>query len=200
VLIIDGSLLARLGLKHLLEHDYRGLVVGEARDADGALAQAGKMSWDLAVLDINISGQDGFDLLTEIRRRYPSIRVLVMSSHTEPRYAVRAQRMAADGYTGKNVSRADLLRTIRNVMSGKAHFEGLRPQRGAPARQRSNSLSRREYRVMLALAKGRRAVDIAAELELSIKTVSTYKRRILDKLKIESLPDLVRHVIQHQLS
>jgi DNA-binding NarL/FixJ family response regulator len=203
VLIIDDDLLVRQGLRSLLDQEYRGILFGEAQVAEEALGEVARRKWDLIILDItysSIPGKDGFHLLDEIRKRYSPAPVLAMSTRTDRRHARRAQQMGAIGYSGKDTARADLSRAIRDVLAGKRHFNGFDPLQQAGALSPSHALSPREYRVLLGLASGKRATEIAADLKLSIKTVSTYKRRLLDKLRLDSTADLVRHVMYHKLS
>jgi DNA-binding NarL/FixJ family response regulator len=201
VLIVDDYLLVRQGLKQILSQEGRGFVIGEAKTSDEATVRLARQPWDLVILDIAISGKDGFHVLQEIRRRHPSTRVLVLSMHADSEDAVRAQQMGAWGYVSKNASRADFLGAFKSVFSGKKYFEGhISPGIGVKTVPRHAGLSTRESAVMLALAAGKRATEIAAESNLSAKTVSTYKRRVLDKLGLESTADLVRYVIDHKLS
>jgi DNA-binding NarL/FixJ family response regulator len=201
VLIVDDHLLVRQGLKLMLSQEFRDLVFGEAKNNDEAALRLAKRSWDLVILDIALPGKDGFHVLQEIRRRHPSMRVLVLSMHADPQYAVRAQQLGASGYVSKNAGRAELLRAFKAVLAGKEYFEAL-PSAGTSAETVSGhaALSARENSVMLAFAAGKRPGEIAADLNLSAKTISTYKRRVLDKLELHSTAELVRYVIDHGLS
>jgi len=205
VLIVDDHLLVRNGLKQVLAEEYRSVVFGEARTADEALAHVAKQPWDLVVLDIGIPGKDGFYVLQQTLLLRPATRVLMLSIHADPRYVARARQMGASGYVCKDAGRSDLVKAIQKVRAGKNAFDGsLPPHSGAPNSAAPTttghaSLSAREYKVLLAFAAGKRTGEIAAELSLSVKTVSTYKRRILDKLHLRSTADLVRYVIDHRL-
>ena len=201
VLVVDDHLLIRHGLKQMLSQEYRGLVFGEARNSDEATVRLAKRPWDLVILDIAIPGKDGFYVLQEIRHRHPSTRVLVLSMHADPQYAVRAQQLGASGYVSKNAGRPELLRAFKSVLAGKEYFEALPSARTSAETVPGHAgLSTREHAVMLALAAGKSPGEIAAELNLSVKTISTYKCRILDKLALHSTADLVRYVIDHRLS
>jgi DNA-binding NarL/FixJ family response regulator len=201
VLIVDDHLLVRNGLKQVLSEEYRDIVFGEARTADEALAQLAKPAWDLVILDIGIPGKDGFYVLQEILLRRPQTRVLMLSIHAEPPYATCALQMGAAGYLCKDAGRSDLVKAVKNALARKMHFdESVRREVGGPAPGALHaSLSAQEYKVLLSVAAGRRNGEVAAELKLSAKTVSTYKRRILNKLCIKSTADLVRYVIEHKL-
>jgi two-component system, NarL family, invasion response regulator UvrY len=201
VLIIDDNLLIRRGLRSVLQQQYREIVFGEARNGDEALAAVAGRKWDLIIMDIGAPFKSSGGLLGEIRKRYPAARVLAMSPQTDLRHAIRAQEIGATGYAGKDSAPAELTRAVRDVLAGQKHFDGLHLLENAEAILPTlNTLSPREYRVMLSLGNGKRATDIAAELNLSIKTVSTYKRRLLTKLRLNSLADLVRYVIDNKLS
>src|ERR1022692_4411054 len=125
VLIVDDHLLIRQGLKQMLSQEYRDLVVGEAGSSDEAAARLAKRPWDIVTLDIAIPGKDGFYVLQEVRRRHPSTRVLVLSVHADPQYAVRARQLGASGYVSKNAGRAELLKAFTSVLAGKEYFEAL---------------------------------------------------------------------------
>jgi DNA-binding NarL/FixJ family response regulator len=200
ILIVEDHLLVRQGLRHMLGHEFRGVSFGEARNCAEALTQVEKNPWDLITLDIGLPDRDGFYLLAEILRRQPRAHVLVLADDAAV-YPARAQQLGALGYVSKNAARASLLRAIRAVLAGKSYFEtSRRPESQLKPPAKAVNLSAREYRVMLAFAAGKRSSDIAAEMGLSIKTVSTYKRRVLNKLRINSVADMVRHVIENKLT
>ena len=200
ILIIDDNLLARIGLKHLLSGEYRELVFGDAATAEEAAAAFGQRSWDLGVLDIAIASPNGFQFLKEIRQSYPSTRVIVMSAHANAEHAFQARQLGTSGYVGKNMSRAELVRAFWSVLNGKECFLDSFPEKESetPSPQLP-ALSARERHVLAEFVAGRRVGEIAADMHLSIKTVSTYKRRILNKLQLNSVADLVRHAIDRNL-
>jgi len=201
ILIVDDHHLIRQGLKQMLSQEYREPVIGEAKSAEEAQIKLAKRPWDLVILALSLPVQDGFHVLQEIRRRHVSSRVLVLTMHTDPYYALRARQMGASGYVCKTAGRGELLGAVRAVLAGKEHFQDFHsPEPVAAAVSRNAELSAREREVMLALAAGKRIAEIAAELNLSVKTVSTYKRRLLNKLELHSTADLVRYVIGQRLS
>jgi len=199
VLIIDDDLLIRQGLRSLLEQEYRSVLFGEAMVAEYAVAEAAKRKWDLIVVDVSYPHEGGFSLLAKIRRRCCLAPVLAMSARADLRQARRAQQMGASGFSAKDAAREERALAFRDVLAGRKHFGGFSgdTQTLSPDLK---SLSPRESRVMFALVNGRRTIDIATDLQLSTKTVSTYKRRVLDKLMLDSTADLVRHVVLHNLS
>lgn len=199
ILIIDDNLLARIGLKHLLNGEYRELVFGDAATEQEAAALFSQRSWDLGVVDIAIAAPKGFQFLREIRQSHPSTRVLVMGTHANTEHAFQARQIGASGYVGKNASRADLVRAFSSVLDGNEYFLDPLPEKGEASLPHLPALSARERHVLAAFVAGKRVGEIAADMHLSIKTVSTYKRRILNKLQLKSVADLVRHAIDHNL-
>jgi DNA-binding NarL/FixJ family response regulator len=201
ILIVDDHLLLRQGLKQVLSHEYRDLAFGEARTAEEALAQIKSQPWRLVILDIGLPGKDGFFVLQEICTRRPEAAVLMLSMHTDSLYAARSLRLGAAGYVSKSSGRSTLLKAVRNVLEGKKYFsEAIRRGVDNPRSTALHAkLSAQECKVLLAVAAGKRTGKIAAELKLSDKTVSTYKRRVLNKLGLTSTADLVRYVIDHNL-
>jgi DNA-binding NarL/FixJ family response regulator len=203
ILIVDDHLLIRLGLKQMLGQEFRDVVFGEAETAAQALVQIKARPWRLVILDVGLpDDHDGFSVLREVCARRPPPAVLVLGMHPDSLYAARSLQLGASGYISKSSGRSALLKAVSNVLDGKQHFSEsdrhqVRSQRSAALHQ---ELSAQEYKVLLALAAGRRTGEIAAGLNLSAKTVSTYKRRVLNKLGIQSTAGLVHYVIDHRLS
>jgi DNA-binding NarL/FixJ family response regulator len=201
VLIVANDLLVRQGLKHMLGQEHRDLVFGEAKGSEDAAICLAKRPWDIAVVDVSIPGEDGFRFLQEIRRSHPSTRVLVLSLHTYPDHAARARQLHARGYVHKNAGRAVFLKAFKSVLAGEEHFEKLSPRETSARPQPKHArLSPREQAVLSAIVAGKRLSEIAAELNLSVQTVSTYKRRIFDKLGVHSAAELFRYAIDHHLA
>ncbi len=201
VLIVDDNLLVRQGLKQLIHHEYRQVTFGEARTPAEALAHIARRSWDVIILDAGLLGKERSHGLADIRRRCPSSPILALSPRASVQQAAQVRKLGVTGYAGKDASRDDLLRAIRNVIENRPHFDGLSPASAPPrATPDLSILSPREHEVMLALVEGQRAVDIASDMKLSIKTVSTYKRRLFDKLQVRSVPDLVRLLSEGKIS
>ena len=200
ILIVVDHLLVREGLKQVLSHEYRDVVFGEARTADEALAQIKARPWRLVILDVSLPDNDGFFVLREIRGRHPEAAVLMLSMHGDSMDAARSRQLGAACYISKSCGRSDLLKAFRSVLGGKKHFSESIRRGVCPSLALHANLSAQEWKVLLALAAGRRTGEIAAEFNLSAKTVSTYKRRVLNKLGLKSTADLVRYVIDHKLS
>ena len=203
ILIVDDHLLIRMGLKQLLGNEFRDVVFGEAETAGEALAQIQAQRWRLVILDVSLpDDRDSFSVLRELRALHPQSAVLVLGIDPDSQYAARSLQLGASGYISRSSGRSDLLKAVTVVLDGKKHFsESVRRE----ARTRTSTalhtdLSAREYKVLLSVAAGRRTGEAAADLSLSPKTVSTYKRRVMNKLRIKSTADLVRYVIDHKLS
>ena len=203
ILIVDDHLLIRLGLKQMLGHEFRNVVFGEVETAAQALAQIKAQPWRLVILDVSLpDDEDALSVLREVRARRPQTAVLVLGAGSPSQDATRCLQLGASGYISKSSGRSDLLKAVADVLDGKKHFsESVRREARSlgPAALHAD-LSAQEYKVLLALAAGRRTGEVASDLNLSAKTVSTYKRRILNKLGLESTASLVRYVIDHKLS
>jgi DNA-binding NarL/FixJ family response regulator len=161
--------------------------------------------WDVVVLDLTMPGRGGFEVLQEFKRSFPGLPILVLSMHPEDQFAVRAFRAGADGYMAKESAPETLVAAIRKVVSGGKYVppsiaEMLASDLGQGAnRPPHDLLSHREFQVMRLLAAGRTVTEIADELSLSIKTISTYRCRVLEKMNLRTNADLTRYAIEHQL-
>ena len=199
VLIGDDNLLARQGLKHLLGQEIRGLIFAEAHTGDEAIAHLARRHWDIIIIEVAIPGKNGFEVLREIRREFPASRVLLWGFRRDPHHATRARQLKASGYISKNSGRAGILNAFKNVLAGKDYFgeEGDCAADFIPPRV---ALSSRERDVLAAVVSGKRVGQIARDLKLSPKTVSTYKRRIADKLELTTTAELVFYALDHLTS
>jgi DNA-binding NarL/FixJ family response regulator len=200
ILIVDADLLSREGLKRVLRQEHRHVEFGEAGTAGEALARIEAQNWRLVVLDASLPDSDGFVVLQEIRRHRPEAAVLMRSIYGDLVHGARSQKLGAAGYISKSCGRSDLLKAFRSVLDGKNHFSKSISRAGYRSPAQQANLSAQELKVFLALAAGRRSAEMADEFGLSAKTVSTYKRRILNKLDLRSTADLVRYQIDHKLS
>jgi two-component system invasion response regulator UvrY len=203
VLIIDDHPVFRQGLRQIIAEEFPGTNCGEAGDSDQAMTQLARNKWDMVVLDISMPGKNGLQILSDIQMQVPDCRVLVLTMHPQEQFAQYFQRLGAAGYITKNRARTELVRAFRNVLKGKTYparsAERVRAVGSSVADCRHHGLSEREFAVMIALAEGKRPTDIARELDLSIKTVSTYKRRILDKMHMQASAELTRYAIRSGL-
>jgi len=205
VLICDDHPIVRKGLREMLEQEAAPVTIGEAASAEVALEQARKEPWDIVVLDITMPGRGGLDVLKELKRERPNVPVLVLSMHPAEQYAVRVLRAGASGYLTKESAPEELLNAIRRILRG-AHYispsvgETLAADLSRPAEEPPHQvLSDREFEIMRLLACGKRASEIARQLFLSVKTVSTYRTRILRKLKLQTTAQVMHYAIKHGL-
>lgn len=204
VLLADDHTLVREGLKQLLAAAPGIEIAGEAGDGDAALALVRANDYDVAVLDMSMPGLAGIDLIKRVRLEKPQLRVLVLSMHGEQQYAARALKAGASGYLTKDSAAAQLVSVIRKIAAGGVHIsESTAAQLvGAPASGDTpphTRLSDREFEIFRALVAGESVSDIATRLHLSVKTVSTHKTRILQKMGMDSAAELVRYAVEKKL-
>jgi len=205
ILIADDHAIVRDGLRRILQGAPGLEVAGEAVDGDGVMARVREGGFDLLLLDMSMPGKSGIELIKWVKGTRPELAVLVLSMHQEEQYAVRAIRAGASGYVTKESASALLVAAIRKVADGGLYISPgvaeqlaltLRPQATELPHQ---SLSDREFEVFSLLVAGGTVSDIAARLHLSGKTVSTHKARVLDKMGMESVAELVRYAVAHQI-
>ncbi|NMF96487.1 response regulator transcription factor [Aromatoleum toluolicum] len=205
VLLADDHAIIRDGLKQILADTEDLAVCGEAANGNEALQLVREQEWDVIVLDISMPGRSGLDLIRLIRDEKPKLPILILSMHHEEQYAVRALHAGASGYLTKE-SDADLLvQAIRRVARGGVYVSdtvaqliarGLMP---AASELPHTTLSDREYQIFHRLVLGQGLTDIANELSLSVKTISTHKTRILQKMAMTNTSELIRYAVAHHL-
>jgi DNA-binding NarL/FixJ family response regulator len=203
VLLADDHNLVREGLKQLLRATDDIAVAGEAADGDEALALVRSSDFDLAVLDLSMPGLAGVDLIKRLKLEKPRLRILVLSMHGEQQYAARALKAGASGYLTKDSASAQLVGAIRKIAAGGVHISEAAAAQllgGAAAGEAPHTrLSDREFEVFRLLVAGEAITAIAHKLHLSVKTVSTHKARILQKMGMESAAELVRYAVEKRL-
>ena len=205
VLIADDHPLLRNGLKNVLLQEPGFGPTGEAENADQALEQIGQKPWDVIVLDIGMPGRNGLETLAEIKKVRPHLPVLILSMHSEQQFALRAIKAGASGYMSKSEAPAELIRAIRRVLEGKRYVSAALAEVLANAvesgeeRPLHEALSDREYHVMCRIASGKTVSEIAGETSLSVKTISTYRARALEKMNMRTNADLTRYAIRNLL-
>ena len=206
VLLCDDHAMVRYGLIQILADEFPGSVFGEAGNADELLASTLTRAWDLVLLDLSMPGRDGLSVLGDLRKRCPNLPVLVVTMHSEDQYALRAIRTGAAGYLNKREAPEELANAVRRILSGGRYIPDAVAQilAAAPSREAKprlhETLSDRELQVLRMLVSGRMVKEIAAELSLSAKTVSTYHSRILRKLHLKSDADLIRYALEFGLN
>jgi len=205
IFIADDHPIVRQGLRRIVEADAGMVISGEADDAAALLAGLETKATDLVLLDVSMPGGLFLETLRELRDRHPSIRVLALSVHPEDEWAVRALKAGASGYLTKDHSPDQLLHAIRRVYRGGKYVSPTLAERlasqldGGGQRAPHELLSDREFEVMRRLGSGLTVSQIAGELALSTKTVSTYRTRILEKMAVATNADLVRYAARHGL-
>ena len=205
VLIADDHTVVRQGLKQILSEDPQLSVVGEAADGNEVLAALETLSVDALVLDITMPGRNGLDVLKEVKRKWPTLPVLVLSMHPEDQFAIRILRAGAAGYITKESAPEELVGALRKVCSGGKYVSPQLAEKLAvfigdeTTRPQHEKLSDREFEVLRMLALGKTVTEVAEELLLSVKTVSTYRSRVLEKMKMTSNADLTRYALQNGL-
>jgi DNA-binding NarL/FixJ family response regulator len=206
VLVVDDHEVVRRGLRQVLAEGLPGVHVGEAATAEAALARLAAAAWDLLLLDVNIPGRSGLDLLEEARRRWPRLPVLVVSAYPEDELAVRCLRLGAAGYVAKDRAADELLAAARKALAGGRYVTASLAERlagllgGEEPRPAHEALSARELQVLRLVASGRSQKEVAAELRISEKTVATYRARIAAKLGVSTSVELTRYALQHRLA
>jgi len=203
ILIADDHPIVRRGLQQILSRETDIAMVGEAQNCSEVLDLTRTEDWDAVVLDIAMPGRGGLDTLKELKHLYPALPVLMLSIYPEDQYAVRAFRAGAAGYMNKETAPDELIKAIRKIIKGGKYVSPalaeklvLIMQAEAPSH---DSLSDREYQVMLKIASGKTLSQIAGEMSLSIKTISTYRERILEKMKMKNNAELTYYAIKHHL-
>jgi two-component system, NarL family, invasion response regulator UvrY len=205
ILIADDHALFREGLKQILARHKEIRVADEASNGSEALAHVMRGKYDLVLLDISMPGRGGLDILAEIRRERPDLPVLILSMHPEEQYAVRVIKAGAAGYLTKESAASDLIHAIKKVAAGGKYISPGVAERLADAIEHSHdgpshlTLSNREFQVMKMLASGRTLKEIADELILSEKTITTYRSRILEKMQLRNNVELSRYAMKHGL-
>ena len=205
IIIADDHAVVRQGVKQILAAEADMRLVGEARNFEETLEVTRKLAWDVLILDYSMPGGNGLQVLKKIKHAYPRRPVLILSMHPEDVIAVSALRAGAAGYVSKESASEELTVAVRKAVSGKKYVSASLAEKLAgelgegPRGLAHESLSDREYRVMWLMASGNAITHIARELTLSPNTVSTYRNRILKKLKLDNNADLVRYAVKHGL-
>lgn len=208
ILIADDHAILRAGLKHILAESGDIVVAGEAANGNEALAQVRGGRWDVLVLDMSMPGKSGIELIKQIKGEFPRLPILILSMHREDIYAVRALKAGAAGYLCKDNAETQLQQAIRKVAGGGLYISPAVAERLALGVLQGNDvdapphsrLSDREYQVFQAIAAGDGLTEIAHRLNVSVKTVSTHKTRILEKLGLTNTADLIRYALRHNLT
>ena len=204
ILIADDHAIVRKGLKQILLEEYPNAKIDEAGDAETLASKCADEQWDVVISDLHMPGRSGLDALEQIRQAHPQIPVLIMSMYPEDQYAVRVFKSGAAGYLSKERIHDELIPAIQTVINGRKFItpsvaEILAESLDVKMEQKHELLSNREFNVLKLLASGKSVSDIAEQLSLGVTTVSTYRSRILEKMKMHSNAELTRYALEKNL-
>ena len=207
ILIADDHSVVRNGIIKSLTSSFPNTEFGEAGNAIEVLRIINQAKWNLVILDINMPGRSGMDVLKEIKANYPSIPVIIFSMYPEDQFAIRAMRAGASAYLSKDISSKELQKAIKEILNGERYFTpSIVALMTNELRDNNNNnkhphelLSDREHQVFLLIASGKNVSDIARELSLSVKTISVYRSIILKKMNLKNNAEITHYAFKHNL-
>ena len=205
ILIADDHPLLRNGLRQVITQEPDMQVTGEVEESEQVLQYLREQPCDVLILDLMIPGRGGLDILREVRRQFPGLPILILSMYAEEQFAIRSIKAGANGYLSKTNAGPEVIKAIRRVLSGKKYVSpGLAEMLANSLdhdadRPPHEALSDREFQVMCKIASGMTVSQIAAEVALSVKTISTYRARVLEKMNMATNAELTRYAIQNGL-
>jgi len=205
VLIADDHFFVRQGLKQVLSHNYPKIEFGEAEDGQAALQAIWDGKWDVLLLDISMPGRGGLDTLKEVKQSQPGLPVIILSMHPEDQFAIRALKLGASAYIRKDSAGTELVKAVECALRGSRYITAVVAEKLALNLQEDRkdvpheALSDREYQVMCLIAAGKTVKEVGAVLSLSVKTVSTYRSRILEKTGLKNNSQIMRYAVSHGL-
>jgi DNA-binding NarL/FixJ family response regulator len=206
ILIADDFPLFRLGVRELLSRGVTSARTGEAGDFHQMLEQLRRKPWDLLIMDITMPGMTGLAALKQVKQEFPALPVIILSQHPEEQYAIRMFKAGADAYITKTMAPEELVNAIQKVRGGGKYVS---PSLGETLalsvrtnveRPPHETLSDREYEVLCLFGTGKTVGEIAESTHLSVTTISTYRSRILEKMRLKTTAELTRYAIEHRLS
>lgn len=205
IVIADDHSIIRYGLKQIILEEYPDALIHEAQNSSDVFKIVKENSLDLIVLDITMPSRDGIEVLKDIKKSNPKLPILILSMHSEERFAVRALKSGAHGYLTKTSAPDELGQAIKKILKGGKYITPSLAELLADSFEQgeiesaASVLSDREYQVFLLIASGKSVSDCAEEISLSVNTISTYRARILEKLNLKTNADLTRYAINHGL-
>jgi len=205
ILVADDHAVVRCGVKEILSERFNNVEFGEAQDHPETLRLAREQEWRLVVLDLTMPGRDGLEVLRDLKAAHPALPVLILSIHPEEQFAVRCLRAGAAGYLAKESAPAELAGAASRILEGGRYISPTLAEKlaldlsAASGMLPHEALSDREYQVLLLIAAGKAIKEIAGELSLSVKTVSTYRSRLLKKMNMKTNADLIRYAVDSRL-
>lgn len=205
IILVDDHELIREGLKKVIAKESDIDVIGEAQNADEMFEILSKNKIDIVILDITLPGRSGLDLISEIKTHYPDTRILILSMHPEDRFAVRALRAGAFGFITKGTASKILIEALRKIADGRKYITPTLAEHLALEldvdhdKPLHESLSNREFEVMRLIAEGKSVSEIAEMLFISVNTVTSYRSRIMEKMKMKTNAEIIRYAIEQNL-
>ncbi len=205
VLIADDHAIVREGLKQIIGDSGLITVAGEAENAQQAIQKVREGGFDVLLLDISMPDRNGIDVLKQVKKELPSLPVLMLTMHREDQYAIRAMKAGASGYLTKQSAPAELVNALQLVASGRKYITPSLAEEMAnligddPAKPLHETLSDREYQTLVMIASGKTVTEIAVELSLSVKTISMYRARLLQKMRLRHNAELTHYALRHKL-
>ncbi len=203
VLLVDDHPVIRQGIRRILTHAFSDFTVAEAETGEQAIEFSHASVWDLIILDLSLPGLSGLDVIRDVRQIQPQARIIVVSVHSPHQFARRALSVGAAAYLEKSAAPEEMVKAVNEVLAGRSYVSPSAadlPRGRDGGRLPHELLSDREYQVLRMLGVGKTVSEIAAELSLSVKTVSTYRARILEKTGLRTTPELMHYVIDHKLT
>ncbi|MBI1743636.1 response regulator transcription factor [Candidatus Acetothermia bacterium] len=206
VLIADDHPIVRQGLKQILAGESDVKIVGEAQNTQEIFKLIGTQPWDIVILDLSMPDRGGLEVLNDLHRDFPQLPILILSMHPEDQFAVRVLKAGASGYMTKDSAPEELVNAIRKILAGHKYISSALAEKLAKDLEAGTkklpheTLSDREYHVMCMLASGKTVSEIAKELSLSVKTISTYRARVLEKMGMKNNAELIHYVLKNKLA
>jgi DNA-binding NarL/FixJ family response regulator len=205
ILIADDHPVVRRGIKSLLEDAFPKGLIGEASNVEEAIETACRTVWDIVLLDLSMPGVTGLEGLIKLSRACPTVPILVLSMHSEEQFAIRALKSGAAGYLMKDRSEKELVKAVQRILAGRRYMSAALVERlaldviGDAETPPHDHLSQQEYRVMYLIGSGKSVSQIAQKMNLSVKTISTYRTRVLEKMEMKGNVDMMRYCMENRL-
>src|SRR5688500_8126835 len=205
ILIADDHSVVRRGLIQILRDGLPSAIIEEAEDGEGLLKKVFAEKWDLVITDVSMPGRNGLDALAQIKQQLPQLPMLVLSIHSADQYSVRALKAGASGYLTKDAAPNELVAAVQQLLLGKKYITPSVAEKLADSVQGKQhnipheALSDREFEVLLLIAKGVSISEIAERLSLSVTTISTYRARVIEKMRLKSNADLIIYALENKL-
>lgn len=205
ILVIDDHVAIRRGVSQMLQSSFPDASFGLADSEVEALDQLKKNNWDAAVLDLNLKARGGLELIRDLKDQQPQMRILIYTMHPEEHFGLMALRAGADGYLTKDADPEQLVHAMKRILSGNRYISPVLAEYLAEAVTRREAsqplllLSDREYQVLQGLASGKSLTQMGDDLNLSVKTISTYRSRLLEKLHLTNNSELVRYALENRI-